>query len=197
MPTFDSDFQFILSALDQLESYLLTKDIYRPIGIRAPKGEPPYPQFTLGSLLLAKERAQVTAQSPVEKAQLTRKLNELEAIHSKWRSAWGSKASAEFRSRLKLWSDYLSEYRDEPEAHEDRYAYEISRRVMLELLQPDTIDLPSADEELLLVLDNMLRAVFAPGEFLWDDPLRMAFPKEDYWYLYGFLPRTPHKTTVA
>lgn len=196
MPTFDNDFHFILAALDQLESYLLTKDIYRPIGIRAPRGEPPYPQFTLGSLLLAKERSQVTAQSPAEKAQLAGKLNELEAIRSKWRSAWGLKATAEFRSRLKLWSDYLSEYRDEPEAHDDRYAYEISRRVMLELLRPDTIDLPSADEELLTVVDNMLRAVLAPGEFLWEEPLRMAFPEETYWYLYGFLPKTPNKTTV-
>ena len=189
MPTFDYDFRYLQAAIDQLDSYLLSKDIYRPIGIKPPSGEPPYPQLTLGSLLLAKERAQTTALSLDQQAKLSKLLNQLEAICSKWRSAWGRKSTAEFRARLNLWSDFLNEYRSHPDANDDRYSYEVSRRVMLDLLHPDALDLPSADEQLLAGLDSLLKVVMISGKFIWDDGLQNTFPEKPYWYLYGYLPK--------
>lgn len=191
MPTFDYDFRYIRAALDQLESYLLTKDIYRPIGVTPPPGESPYPQLTLGTLLLAKERARASAQTSNQRADLDRLIRELESIRAKWRSAWGRKASAEFRARLNLWGDFLNDYRQHPDSNEDRYAYEISRRVMLHLLLSDTLDLPAADQELLTSLDLLLETVLIPGKFIWDEILQTAFPRRTYWYLYGYLPKTP------
>lgn len=191
MPSFDYDFRYMRAALDQLDSYLLSNDIYRPIGVTASHGEPPYPQLTLGTLLLAKERAQVTAQSTRQRGDLDRLLNEFEAIRSKWRSAWGRKATIEFRSRLNLWGDFLNEYRKHPDSNDDRYAYEISRRVMLHLLLPDALDLPAAEQQLLTSLDLMLEEVLILDQFVWDDNIQPAFPKQPYWYLYGTLPRTP------
>jgi hypothetical protein len=189
MPTFEYDFHFLHAGVEQLESYLLAKDIYRPAGVKAPAGEPPYPQLTLGALLLAKERVKVSVQTSRQQADLDRLLNELETIRSKWRSAWGRKASTEFRARLNLWADFLHEYRTHPEAHDDRYAYEVSRRVMLQLLHPDTLDLPEADVDLLAALDILHKAVFSAGEFIWEEDLKTAFPENPYWYLYGKLPK--------
>ncbi len=191
MPTFDYDFRYIRAALDQLDSYLLAKDIYRPIGENPPPGESPYPQLTLGSLLLAKERAQASAQASRQRVDLDRLISELEAIRAKWLSAWRRKATAEFRARLNLWGDFLNEYRQHPDSNEDRYAYEISRRVMLHLLLPDTLDLPTADQKFLTSLDLLLETVLIPGEFIWDEILQTAFPQKTYWYLYGYLPKTP------
>lgn len=190
MPTFEYDFLYIQAALDQLESYLLSKDIYRPVGGNPPSGEAPYPQLTLGTLLLAIKRANANAHTPDQKAELTKVLEQLEAIRSKWLSAWGRKASVEFRSRLNLWSEFLNEYRQHPESHHDRYAYEVSRRVMLQLLFPDTVALPSAAEQLLASLDNLLKAVMISGKFIWEDSLKTTFPENEYWYLYGYLPET-------
>jgi hypothetical protein len=189
MPSFDYDFRYLQTAIDQLDSYLLSKEIYLPIGIKPTSDEPPYPQFTLGALLLAKERAQATALSLDQQAKLSELLSQLEAIRSKWRSAWGRKATAEFRARLNLWSNFLNEYRDQPDAHDDRYAYEVSRRVMLELLRPYALDLPDADEQLLDGLDSLLKTVMISGKFIWDDELLKTFPEQLYWYLYGYLPK--------
>lgn len=193
MPTFDYDFRYMQAALEQLDSYLLGKDIYRPIGVVPPPGESPYPQLTLGTLLLAKERAQANAQTNSQRADSDRLVDGLEAIRSKWRSAWGRKATTEFNARLNLWADFLNDYRRHPDANEDRYAYEISRRVMLHLLLPDTLDLPEANQELLSSLDLLLKTVLIPGQFIWDEILQTAFPKDPYWYLYGYLPRTPEQ----
>jgi hypothetical protein len=38
-------------------------------------------------------------------------------------------------------------------------------------------------------MDRYLAAVLLPGAFIWDAALQPGFPREDFWYLYGALPR--------
>ena len=197
MPTFDYDARFISAGLDQLDSYLLSSDIYRPVGASAPSSEPPYPQLTLGALLLAQKRAEATALSPAQKAEFSKLQNILEAKRSRWRSAWGRKATAEFRARLNLWGDFLNEYRKHPDANNDRFAYEVSRRVILHLLRPEAIDLPKADLKMVDSLDALLQVMLVPAGFIWDDSLIPAFPASTYWYLYGYLPKKINQTTTS
>ena len=184
-PTASYDLQYLQAGLDQLESYLLSKDIYRPIGMQAARGQPPYPQLTLGWLLLACQRLQATAQTPAERMELERLSQQLDAMRSRWRTAWGSKAQAEFRARLNLWRDYLEEYRQEPAANLDRYAYEINRRLLLEILAPEAAQLPDSDVQALAGLDGWLKSAFIPGAFIWEPVLSASFPQPTYWYLYG------------
>ena len=188
MLTTSHDLQYLQAGLDQLESYLLSKDLYRPIGIQAARGQPPYPQLTLGWLLLARLRAQSTAQTPAECLELERITRQLDVLRSRWRTAWGDKAQAEFRARLNLWRDFLEEYRQDPASNYDRYAYEVNRRLLLELLAPEATHLPEADLQALAGLDGLLRAVFVPGAFIWEPFLAPGFPQPTFWYLYGKLP---------
>jgi hypothetical protein len=188
MLTTPHDLQYLQAGLDQLESYLLSKDLYRPIGIRAAHGQPPYPQLTLGWLLLARLRGQATAQTPAQLAELQRLSQQVDALRSRWRTAWGDKAQAEFRARLNLWRDFLEEYRQAPASNYDRYAYEVNRRLLLELLVPEATRPPEADLQALAGLDSLLRAVFVPGAFIWEPALAPSFPQPTCWYLYGKLP---------
>jgi hypothetical protein len=192
MPTVAYDLHYLQAGLDQLESYLLSNDIYRPIGLQAAHGQPPYPQLTLGWLLLARLRAQATTQaSPstsTERLDLDRLNQQLYSLRGRWRSAWGLKAGAEFRARLSLWRDFLEEYRAEPASNLDRYPYEVSRRVLLELLSQEASSLPEASLQALAGLDAWLRAVLLPAGFVWEPVLALSFPQSTYWYLYGALP---------
>jgi len=185
MPTTEYDLRYLRAGIQELESYLLSGEIYQPLGISAPIGEKPYPQLTLGWLLLARLRARATAQSSAQKAELERLSQELEATRTRWRAAWEKKARAEFRARLNLWRDFLEEYRQDPEANYDRYGYEVGRRVLLQLLSGEIDELPEAEQEALSGLDLVLKAIFVPGEFIWDGELAASFPKTPYWYLYG------------
>jgi hypothetical protein len=187
MPTFEYDLRYLQAAIDQLEAYLLAKELYWPIGARPPKGQPPYPQLTPGGILLARQRLRASAQTLDQQAELTRQEQRLEALCQRWRTAWGNKARQDFHARLKLWRDYLEEYREKPSAHYDRYAYEVGRRVQLHLLSAEASDLPPAELEALQGLDRILQACFRPGEFVWEANLAAGFPRQTYWYLYGAL----------
>jgi hypothetical protein len=187
MPSFEYDLRYLQAGADQLEDYLLAPDLYWPVGVGAPKGEPPYPQLTLGGLLLARQRLVATAQTPAKQSDLFHLEGQLEALRNRWRTAWGKKARQDFHARLNLWRDFLEEYREKPSAHYDRYAYEVGRRAQLHLLAPETVDLPPAETDTLNGLDKLLRAIFRPGAFVWEMRLTSSFPPTTYWYLYGSL----------
>jgi len=188
MPSFVYDLRYLQAGADVLENFLLASDNYWPIGVGAPEGGAPYPQLTLGNLLLAKARATVQAVSPVEQRQLDQINERIDAIHEQWRTAWSGKASGELRGRLVQWRNFLEDYRENRQANYDRFRYEVFRRVIIELLLPDAEALSSADHEMLDSLDGLLKAVLKPAGFIWETELESAFPKQPYWFLYGYLP---------
>lgn len=187
MGTAEYEFIYLRAALNLLENYLLAKDLYRPINAKAPIGTVPYPQLTVGNLLMSLKRLQAYSLTNNQQAELTRIEQQLYSLQNRWRVAWEEKSSREFSARLKLWRDFLDEYRSSPENHADRYHYEISRRVLLELLRLQSGKLPPAEVEMLSGLDSLLFARFIPGDFIWETELINSFPPQPYWYLYGIL----------
>jgi hypothetical protein len=188
MKKFDHELDYIEAAASQVENYLLSKELYRPIGITSRHGEKPFPALTIGNLLLATNRAGGFASSTKEKVRLSKIQNEINQIRHRWAAAWQDKVSVELSARLKLWSDFLEEYRKEPGLNFDRYRYEVSRRVIIHLLSEQYSHVPDHEAELLSAMDRYLRAMFQSGEFTWDDALEQVFPESVYWYLYGRLP---------
>ena len=187
MTSIHYDFGYFQAGVDLLEEYLLSPQIYWTLGARPPAGEPVYPQLTLGGLLLT--QIKLNAHSlPVDlQAEVIKLEHQMERTLTHKRVAWEHKASVEYRSRLKLWGDFLDEYRKEPANHRDRYSYEVSRRVMLQLLDPYAREIHPAEREMCHGLDEILHAVLIPGGFIWDEEIARGFPKESYWYLYGVL----------
>lgn len=185
MPSAEYDLRYLRAGVSLLENYLLSADLYWPVGVHPPKGEPPYPRFTLGSLLFAQKRLYAYSLNAEQQAELASLGEQIDSIRSHWQVAWGQKAAVEFRSRLTLWRNYLEEYREHPEANADRYAYEVGRRVQLQLLSQEAGEIPQAETSLLKSLDKYLQAVFRPGAFIWDEQLKTSFPRDPYWYLYG------------
>jgi hypothetical protein len=107
------------------------------------------------------------------------------AIAAKWRQAWQNKSGRDYSARLRLWRDFLEEYRAQPDNHIDRYPYEVGRRVQLELLANQLDEIPAAEHELLAGLDKVLGTVFVPGGFVWEADLASGFPNPPFWYLFG------------
>jgi hypothetical protein len=136
-------------------------------------------------VLLAQARLHARSLDDSQRAELARLDEQLDDVRSRWQVAWEKKATAEFHARLNLWRDYLEEYRNNPSANLDRYDYEVQRRVMLQLLRPDASGVPLSEDSLLNGLDTMLRAVFVPGDFIWDKEMTAGFPRDAYWYLHG------------
>jgi len=187
-PTVQYELEYMRARLDILQDYLLSDDLYWTIRARPPGGEPSFPQMTISNLLLTNARLSARSLSRNETIEHTNLDEELGRVKQQWRVAWERKANKEFSSRMKLWGNFIDEYRKDPENQYDRYAYEVGRRVMLELLSPSITDAVFAERELLQTLDAILRAVHRPGEFIWEDVLKKGFSRDTYWYLYGRLP---------
>jgi hypothetical protein len=187
------DLEFLKTASQQLEKYLLSDVLYWPLGISHPPCFPPYPRLTIGGILLTQSRASITCETSEEKKQLNKTEDDIKNLRSLWSVYWDKKGQREFNARLTIWSNFLDDYQENPNDQFDRYSYESRHRVQLELLKKD-ISIQNDLLKLLAALELILKAYFKPGEFIWKKTLMPAFPPESYWFLYGSLAESVENT---
>lgn len=154
------DSQYLSAGVPELENYLLSRELYYPLSLSLP-------QLTLGGILLSLTRMGTQA----AKFEV-----QVEAIRSKWRTAWDAKSSREVRARSELWSNYLKEYRADPKMGVRLYSQNVRYRAMLSLLGQTEED-----------SDAFLKSVFKEGKFVWEEECAPNFPHKTFWYLYGTL----------
>jgi len=160
------DLRWLQAAIPQLKEYLLSNEIFWNVGSD--------PQLTLGNLLLAE--AKVKASGGDKKL-----LAEIAAQKKEWYSAWQNKAKREFASRLRQWTQYLSELAEHPSRYAAQYKTEVRVRALLELLAGEAPRLSSQ----LTAADSTLKALTTSGEFVWDKDVEAAYPKSKYWFLWA------------
>ncbi len=188
MITFEYDYGYIQAGLEVMESYLLSDEVFWPISGVPPGGAPDYPRLTLGGLLLAEYRLKDYPMAQPQQTQVQQVISDIERIRSKWRVMWEKKAGHSYSVRLRMWSEFLEEYRSGPQDNADRYTYEVRLRVMLELLKSEGGGQSQAEVDMLGGLDRYLKSVFKMGGFIWEAEVQSGFPKGIFWYLYGALP---------
>jgi hypothetical protein len=187
MPSAEYDLVYLENAIQLLEDYLLSKDLFWQMRANPPPGEIPFPSQTLAGVLLARARADAWNLTGDLKSRMIKVNFEIDRIRNKWRTAWEKKAEQEHSSRLKLWRNYLEDYRQDPKSNANRYAYEVNRRVALDLLENEFDEMQNVEQELLTALDRMLNGILQPGDFVWEKELAEGFPSSEYPYLYGNL----------
>ena len=176
MTSTEKDKAYIEAGIPELEDYLLSDELYWPITTRGFD----LPRLTIGGILLAKTRLEARGE------QIDSLTAQLDVIRSKWRVARETKAGREVQARMRLWGNYLSDYRHNPEGNADAYPHEVRYRAMLQLLISELSTPPSEQKE-LAQLDSLLRVNLISSDFIWDAELQAGFPREVYWYLYGKL----------
>jgi len=173
MTSLERDSRFIETALTELQDYLLSEELYWPLGNSLPR-------LTPGALLLALRRAEALNPSAAHNWQ-----RELDLVRAKWRTAWEKKALRETHNRLRLWSESISEWRSAPGENPADYTGAVRGRVILQLLLSE-INSPQ-EQAALNDLDIFLRANLIKSGFLWEAGLESAFPADNFWFLYGKL----------
>jgi hypothetical protein len=164
-------------AVQEIESYLLSKDV-----IRAQSGRP---SLSIGLITLNLRWLKPTVEDR-DQARLQSAEADLAVVRDKWLVAWERKATAELRSRLNLWREYLSDLEGRPGLGSS-YPQEVRNRAMA----VDLVDAAGHQPEIktlsasLDAIDIRLRDTFQPGKFVWSQAPESAFPTEQFWFLYG------------
>ncbi|HSB66893.1 MAG TPA: hypothetical protein VLD65_09960, partial [Anaerolineales bacterium] len=133
MKTFEYDYRYLQAGQEELESYLLSKEVFWPVDIRPMAGEPGYPKLTMGGLLISRARLNAYTKTPDQVEKLDTLLSAMDLVRAKWRVNWEVKAQHNFSLRLRMWRDFIEEYRHDPHDNADRYSYEVRLRTMLTL----------------------------------------------------------------
>lgn len=171
----EKDRLYFQSGLQQLEEYLLSKELYWPTSVHTTD----FTQVTLGAMLLVRQRLQGWRVPGLMEMSM-----QMDAARLKWRSAWEEKARREVRARGELWKNYFVEARRHPVESARQYPYEVRLRAILTLLLEDIRETPA---EWLTALDAELRRVLKGNVFVWDPSLAWNFPQDSFWFLYGSL----------
>jgi hypothetical protein len=187
MPPADPWLDHLTNMLAELEEYLLSPELFWPLGSRNPAI--PEDRLTLGNLLLSLDQLNALRQNWDIHAETNFRKLELiwEQSLEKWKSAIVKKAEQEIRSRMNLWTAYLQDL-DEGQAGQFDYRREVRNRVILERLF-DLDVLREAWEVELQSADRLHRSLVEPSEFIWSEPLQSQYPRESFWFLY----RMPRK----
>lgn len=190
MKTFEYDLRYFQAGLKVLVNYLLSDEVFWPLNLSPPAGEPDYPRLTLGGLLLSRTRLEAYPKPPAQMDQVDQLNSELDRIRSKWRVAWEKKAGHSFSVRLRMWRDYIEEVKSNPQDNADRYSYEVRLRAMLKLLISEGGGQKQTEVDLISSLDGYLKSVLVLDGFIWEPELQTRFPADVYWFLYGYLTPT-------
>ncbi|KPL07608.1 hypothetical protein AMJ86_03800 [bacterium SM23_57] len=185
MSSAEFDLGYLKAGIQEIEPYLLSKNLFWTLSTHPAPGSLTYPRLTLGGLLLsvARLKARILPRSHTFEFRSLEK--NLDHWRRSWRTFWERKASQEMTSRLRQWELYLDEILLKPDVHIPYYGSEVRVRVVIELLTPEIS--PQNDDILPKIqqLDGFLKSIIVPGEFIWENELAMGFNQTDYWYLWG------------
>ena len=181
MPALTQEIAFISSGVVELESYLISKDLYWQI-----TSGTHFQCLTIGNLLLCIKRVRPRMKNIPDRTMVASFQDVLDIVHSKWPIAWEKKCQREAKARIDLFLNYLEDYHRSPQIEACHYTYQVRSRVILDLLQVDTPSLLN-DLQVLPELDKMIHSAWISGDFTWESYIEDEFPREKFWYLFGRL----------
>ena len=168
-----------------LTPYLYEKELYGYLS-----GE--LPRLTVGGLLMRLYRLsrlsnQLSAeqQNTVQDAAIN-----LEAEQSEWGVHYEAKIQQELEARINALTRFLEECREGNSTCAANYPIEAEKRVIIEHLRREAEELNVLPPELdtrLHQLDNQLRRLLTEGPFITDPMLEEVYPRDEFWWLYGFI----------
>jgi len=169
----EEDTSLLHSASDELSDYLTSPIIEWNINSSRLV-------LTPGRVLLALKRLSAVSINDPEISRLIELI--IKQIDTK-KVLWQKKIDLEIPRRLRVWENALKDYREE--GLDLSYTAQVVNRTILHLLEKEAYSLPLSFEAHLQTLDAELRTLLIPGDFVWDEALKVVFPDTDYWFLYS------------
>ncbi len=179
MAVFPEERAYLIAAADELEDYLLSG----AANWRLP-GPVSLPFLTPGGVLLSKKRLAGLSSSDSEVGQIRDALDQVDMVCSRWQMAWIKRIKQEFPQRMRLWENYLDELGHARNLAHPEFRWNVRWRVIITLLEREIEDPDPGICQRLSFLDEQLRAISEPAQFVWEKHLEKNFDPTSYWFLY-------------
>lgn len=147
------------------------------------------PRLTLGGYLLREHRllALRNLLSEAEQARVEAAVTQVNQALDERIVRFETKANSEMEARLRQWNEHLKDAVNEgtivgyPSAVEVR----LMIQAIINRLSMPPYQLDGRFTQQVALLDNKLRGMWVPGDFIYPDEWQPAYPQSSYWYLYG------------
>lgn len=186
MPAYEWYRDFLKAALADLPAYLRSADLFWTLTDHPPTGAPPFPQLTVGNVLLALDGlAAMQARAGGDRwAEILQLEAEWEAARRRWAAHIESKAVRELASRVRQWSEYVRDATETGSAED--YPVYLHPRLAAERLMHLVSGVPQAEgyRRTLADLDARLQPQLTAGGFVLDAALQPRYPEAAFPFLY-------------
>lgn len=181
-----TDLMIVEAMAVALENYIVGDDLYHTITVRTDAGEETL-QMTGADLLTRLYRLQGESAmlSGEEQARFTTAKLRVEQTIATLRTRFYARLQREIKTRLASLKWFLDDYAADPQRCRIEFPFEMRNRQQIEeALKLLEYQLPASLQHTLQVIDERLRQVAMPAEFIWDSRWKPIFPPQPYWYLY-------------
>ena len=179
------DLEILAAMAEEMDSYLRSEVLFWPMTKAA------MPRLTLGGYLMRQHRLTALQRLLTEEEQ-----NRLQAVIKQFNMAlvekivrFEQRAHQELEARLRQWGEYLNDLARESGGSGAYYATAVEPRAMvaalINKLQLPPYQLEERIPQQVAMHDNNLRRRWQSGEFVWPEEWQPAYPKGEYWWLYG------------
>ena len=177
---------FVLEAMaSEMDEYLKSQVLFWPLS------QANLPRLTLGGYLMRQHRL-LTLGHLLNNEEIARR----DAAVVQFNQALDEKvvrfeerAHQECHARLRQWAEYLKELQDSNLTVAAFYHSHVQSRAMIAALiaklKRPPYEFDQRVETQLATYDQVLENCWVPGEFAWTDGWQPAYPKSEYWWLYG------------
>lgn len=180
------DLAVLEAEVSELEEYIVKGDIYRTLRVQTPAGVRMV-QMSAGDLLtrlyrLEQERDLLT---PAQQTRVNDLGKQARATIYSLRTRFHELLKREIKARLDSLNWFLDDVIGDPKRARTEYPFEIRNRQRIELMVEELAeDLTPELKNQISRIDDRIRLIVQPAEFLWDKRLEPVFPRERFWYLY-------------
>jgi len=184
-PIYQDDLKFLQASIPELQSYILSREIFWPVYYGNFQTAAGMSKLTIGNIYLAIERLKAFDDlPPAVFIQVSSAINEFETFKSKWKTNLKNKGIEELSARINLWMNYLNEIDKKSHFNKAEYANNVRWRAIVQLLLDNDVPLDEKARNHLNSCDTLLRREFCETHFVWDTAYQNHFDQVKFWYLY-------------
>lgn len=177
------DLEILEAMVAEMPDYLQSEVLFWPM---VPSG---LPKLTLGGYLMRQQRLLALRDllDETEQERLVTAVQTFTTLTEEKVVRVEERAHTELEARIRQWGEALKEFKEESSLSYYRTAVDarLMIAVLVDKMQTSPFQLSPRILPMVQLLDSNLMGKWKSGDFIWPPTWEPAYPRSEYWWLYG------------